>query len=116
MSPNQADIAAELFEALGSAGWIVPLCERDVAAAEARLGDAPGELPGPLADPSAVLSGARSGGDAAGVIVFPPDADIDATLARAAREGGAIAPEIEQAMRRDRDAAEREADRGCQDP
>ena len=35
---------------------------------------------------------------------------VDATLARAAREGGNVPPEIEEAMKRDRDAAEAELD------
>jgi hypothetical protein len=35
---------------------------------------------------------------------------VEAGLARAAREGGRLSPEIEEAMRRDRDAAEDEFD------
>lgn len=101
-------LVAEVYRALGELGWTVPLCERDVGRAEDEQAEGAAALPEALRDPKAVFD--RAAGPAGGpkVIPFPGAAEIDATLARAAREGGRLTPDIEQAMRHDREAAERE--------
>jgi len=115
--PDAAGLARDVHAALVSLGWVVPECDADVAQAEAELAAAPVPLPDALNDPGAVLDGAS---DRARVVPMrlplPGRTDIDATLARAAREGGEIPPEIEQAMRCDREAAERDAQTEPTDP
>ena len=116
-APRGPQLDADVHDALRSLGWIVPRCERDVLAAEGRLADAPADLPPGLADPKAVLAGASSlAGGPGRTIPLATDPDIDATLARAAREDRRIPPEIEEAMRRDRQAAERQSDHGSETP
>jgi hypothetical protein len=107
---SERELADDVYDALHSLGWIVPQTEADVLRAETELAEAPPDLPVELQDAQAVLEGSRPrGGAAPRPLAFPPNADVDSTLARAAREGGRICPEVEEAMRRDRQAAEREA-------
>ena len=107
---GDAELLGDVHAALTSLGWIPPQSEADVARAEQELAAA--ELPDALADAKAVFERPVAP-SRANIPCLPSAADpyIDATLARAAREGGPIAPEIEERMRRDRGAAEREFDR-----
>jgi len=108
-----SDIKADVYDALRSLGWIAPQCDEDVRRAEQEAGARPVELPEALQDARAVLRGDRSADEPrARTLPLPGDPGIDSTLARAAREGGHVPPEIEEAMRRDRQAAERDADHG----
>jgi len=113
--PNADDpqLAADVHDALRSLGWVVPLCEPEALAAEDAAAEV--ELPESLSDPQAVLAGtwvtARTPAPP-----LPGDPGIDATLARAAREAGHLAPDVEQAMRRDRQAAERQREDDRQGP
>ena len=124
--PGEQDV----YEALKSSGWMVPECDDDVRRAEAELSQALAPLPESLADPQAVFEGqaappsAASPGTAPGAVspgtsprdacglaalrlsVFPPDPQTEHNLARAARQGGNIPPEIEEKMHRDRKTAE----------
>jgi len=128
--PGEQDV----YEALKSSGWMVPECEEDVRRAEAELSQALAPLPESLADPRAVFEGkavppgtapgaatpgtpprAATPGTAPGAAcglaalrlsVFLPDPQTEHDLARAARQGGPIPPEIEEKMRRDRKTAE----------
>ncbi len=111
---GERGLADDVYDALHSLGWIVPQTAADVLRAEAELAEAPPDLPAELQDAQAVLEGARPRGGAARPLAFPPNADVDNTLARAAREGGQISPEVEEAMRRDRQAAKREAEDGSE--
>jgi hypothetical protein len=103
------DLLDGINEAMTSLGWTVPQCEDDVRRAEERLDEAPAPLPASLEDPNVVFNRpddqTRAEPD---VVLFPSDPLIEENLARAAREGGPIPPEIEERMRRDREAAERE--------
>lgn len=115
-SPRSAQEADRLLEqvasALRSMGWLLPVREHEVADAEAELAASPVALPPSLQDPAAVLSPiARAGAVEPTVLEFPGSPAVDATLSRAAREGGRLTPDIEERMRRDRQAAEAEADR-----
>ena len=67
-------------------------------------------MPQQLHDAGAVFDQPDAASPAPATLKFPPSGDIDATLRRAAREGGTIAPKIEERMRRDREAAQRELD------
>jgi len=68
-------------------------------------GNAP-PLPPALAEPKAIF---HKPARAATVIPFPALPEVDATLARAAREAGHLTPEVQEQMRRDRQAAQEEA-------
>jgi hypothetical protein len=102
-------MAGDVHEAMKALGWAVPQDEEEVEQAEQALGRSPVPLPESLRDPEAVFErGGRGEQGRPSALAFPGSADIDATLARAAREAGRLTPEIEQRMRRDREAAERE--------
>jgi len=107
----QRNLEDAVHAALKDHGWVLPTTPEEVADAERHLWEiapSPGE-----AEPPTFEEVARPGGK-------PPRpflADvgdclgIEETLARAAREGGEISPEIEEAMRRDRGAAEANAEK-----
>ncbi len=107
--PEEAELSRRVAEAMTAMGWLAPVTEQDVALAEQRLArraDAPAarlDLP-PGQGPDAPRRGP---------IPAPPPGwagpDRSADLARAARNGQAIPPEVLQAMRRDRDRAEADA-------
>jgi len=94
--------------ALGVTGARLPRTEREVAAAEAALVEGDVRLPAALADANVVFE--RSGetdGSEPTARPLPTAKDVEVELARAAREGGVVTPEIEKRMRTDREAAER---------
>ncbi len=101
-------IEANVHQAIRSLGWAVPECEQDVRRAEAELSASATPLPESLGDAAAVFEGKTDGGVAnVSLAEFGTDAQVEENLARAARQGGKIPPEIEQRMRRDREDAER---------
>ncbi|KPK85459.1 MAG: hypothetical protein AMJ81_03545 [Phycisphaerae bacterium SM23_33] len=100
-----------MHQALKSMGWAVPEAEDEVRRAEAELAQSPAALPESLADAAAVFEARAGGPDEARVVSFPAEAASEDHLARAAREGGPIPSEIEERMRRDREAAERELEK-----
>jgi hypothetical protein len=103
------DLELQVYEAFLARGWIIPQTEAEVSRAEAEMVGECDELPAELRDPYAVLSRALETG--AKVLALHPvdDEEMPKQLARAAREGKDIPPEIEERMRHDREAAEREA-------
>ena len=118
-APAERDeaLADKVHAAMRSLGWTVPLRAEDVLSAEADLAEHAPDLPEELRDAERVFERAGPRAEAARLVLpFPADADIDATLARAAREGGRLTGEIEEAMRRDREAAERERQDDQEDP
>jgi len=117
-SPGARDVGeAQVYAAMKSLRWIVPECEDDVGRAERTL-SAPAEgLPQALRDAGAVFNRTvASGPPRPTPAVSAADARVDEGLARAAREGGVISPEIEARMRRDREAAEKRQDDGDDGP
>jgi hypothetical protein len=103
-------MSRELAAALRALGWAMPRTAAEVAAVEARLASEQVELPESLRDADALLQ--RRPGR---VVPFRPrEADAHEAarenLARAARDGAEISPEIEERMREDREQAERERD------
>ena len=108
---DDEEMGGEVREALSLLGWVLPQREEDVAFAERDLAEHPVALPGELGDAAAVFEREDDEGEVVlGPLPSSADAYLDATLARAAREGSEITAEIEERMRRDREAAEREAD------
>jgi hypothetical protein len=107
---NRGDLARQVerlaYEALRRSGELFPITPEDVARVEKQLGDVPEPVPRSLLTPpdlsaSPALRRLR-------LVSSPLDAETQKNLARAAREGKAIPPEIEERMRRDREAAERD--------
>ena len=107
--PDDAEAVAPLVErAMADLGWLIPRSEEEVAAAEAAPAARTVEIPEALRDPRRVLDRPHSSGRR--YVPLPASADVEAALARAAREAGHLTPEIERRMRLDRQAAEREMD------
>lgn len=104
--PNEVNLERQVYEAMRSLGWIIPTTEEDVTRAESMLSKETVELPEELKDPYQILESMDSDCPPSDPEPVPVDADVEQNLARAAREGGVIRPEIEQRMRRDRQAAE----------
>lgn len=102
---------ADVHQALKSLGWTVPECEDDVRRAEAELSGSATPLPESLTNAGAVFK-EKAAGRLANVkpVSFSADPAAGENLARAARQGGKIPPEIEDRMHRDRQEAERELD------
>jgi len=96
----------EVLLAMRLAGWLAPETEAEVLDAEKELTTKRITIPTSFNNPRELLHGAGS----ARRIVHPqpyiPRAEEAENLARAAREGGTISPEVEERMKRDRDAAE----------
>lgn len=107
----ESDDKAEraLFDALCEAGWIAPQTLEDVRRAEAELAGHAVPLPPELRDTDAVFHGANRSRTEAEVTNKAARIEAERNLARAAREGGQIPPEVEERMRHDREAAERES-------
>ena len=92
-------------------GKLIPQTVEDVAAAEAWIATHNIRLPESLSIWSGCSLSRKP--KAPSVVRFPaPLSGVPEALARAAREGNAISPEVEEQMKRDREQREREADRG----
>lgn len=92
-------------------GKLIPQAVEDVAAAEAWIATQNIKLPESLTLQSGCSLSRKP--KAPSVLRLPaPSSGVPEGLARAAREGNAIAPEVEERMKRDREQKEREADRG----
>jgi len=90
-------------------GLCLPVTEEEVAAAEQELGKAPVRLPASLAEPPDFLSPPRPLKPRFPSYVREPT-ELEDEMARAAREGGEITPDLEEKMRRDRLDAESKSD------
>lgn len=106
------DLVSDVHQALKSIGWTIPECEDDVRRAEAELSGSATPLPKSLTDAGAVFD-RRPGSSniTPKPLAASPVYEVEDNLARAARQGGTIPPEIEQRMRRDREDAERRLNR-----
>lgn len=98
-----------IHEAMLHLGWVLPVTPEDVARIEAKL-DEKAELPPTLRDPYALFD--RETRTQPQPPLTLSNDDVVECLARVAREGKAIPPEIEARMRHDREHAERDADEG----
>jgi hypothetical protein len=96
----------EVFRAMRSEGWLIPTTVEEVLEAQKSLAEAGIDINSLAEKPhdrpvasGKVISICPANGIASGN-------EIRENLARAAREGGEISSEVEERMRRDRDAAE----------
>ncbi len=109
---NIQNLESDVYYAGACLGWIVPRDDEEVSQAEAELAKNPVRLPVELASPGAIADGgARPAAASTPSLQYPEAPDIQQNLARAAREGGIISPEVEEMMRRDRQAAESAAEK-----
>ena len=110
-SPREFEqLEQQVYEAFLARGWIIPQTEGDVSRAEAEMAaDEHKELPPELCDPYAVLRRAQGVGGRV-TALQPVDPETSELLARAARAGKDIPPEIDERMRRDREMAEQKLD------
>lgn len=100
-----------LHDYLRRTGKLIPQTVEDVAAAEAWIATQNIQLPENLKVQSGCSLSRKP--KAAAVLKFPVGSTgVPEGLARAAREGKTIDPEVEEQMRKDREQKEREADRG----
>lgn len=100
----------QVYEAFLARGWIIPQTEGDVSKTEAKIAAIDDqELPDQLRDPYTVLSRAIETRPKV-VALSPAVSETPELLARAAREGKDIPPDIEERMRYDREMAERKAE------
>lgn len=110
------ELDAKILAALEKMGAVIPVTSEAVKLAEEYLDKNPISLPAHLQDPHSVLgeTTSQNGGkqDRKVVSFVSPYQDaIEQDLARAARKGGEILPEIEEKMRRDREQAERQSNK-----
>ncbi len=102
------DLDQEICEALLLKGWIIPQTVDEVLLVQEEFPDDLEVLPESLrisyVDLNREIPNPR--------IISPPAVEDESieTMARAARLGKRISPEIEALMRRDRDSAEKDAD------
>ena len=103
------EIGQKLYRAVSSLGWRLPESDEEIAEAEQWVEEHPLDLPDEITDPEQALGSSRR------FMKRPlrtlPNEDVVAdNLARAAREGKEIPPEIEARMKKDREDAERKED------
>ena len=101
---GRPSLERDVHQSLKHMGWLIPVEETGAERAEVELDATP--LPDALRDADAIFDGPpglHTRLRAPGLLHRGGD---EQNLARAAREGKAIPPEIEEIMRRDRKAAE----------
>jgi len=105
--PDVRKLEHQILRAMRAEGWLAPETVPEVLEAEKALAENQMDVSEASFEQARALLRAA---DTARVIpLSKPKAvrmDLSENLARAAREGGVISPEIEERMRRDRDAAE----------
>ena len=114
LSDSFDDLEKELFEALKRFGWTIPQTEREVEKAEEEIERNLVTLPNSLRDPSKLLDKLHNPSQPLTHRSSLTDSTTMEQLARAAREGGEITPEVEERMRHDRKAAEEKKQNGSQ--
>lgn len=104
------ELELQVYEAFLARGWILPETEADVSRAEAQMaGKECEELPLSLRDPYAVLRRSLEPRPKVVSLQPPQNDQTPELLARAARAGKDIPNDIEERMKRDREAAEKKS-------
>ena len=105
--PTAEKLDSEILEAMCLEGWLIPQTVEAVLQAERELAEAPITLPAELCDPSKILKRPASPLRLVRSGVSSSDNSMVENLARAARNGAPLPPEVEERMRKDREKAER---------
>jgi hypothetical protein len=105
--PPTDTLDSDIFAAMAQEGWLIPQTVEDVIQAERELQQAAITLPAELRDPAALLK--RAAMPLRLVRAQTPSSDNSAVenLARAARNGTLLSPEVEERMKKDREKVER---------
>ena len=98
----------EIYQALLQKGWVLPQSEEEVRLAEAEIEEMRDELPAELVSHFSLFNRTKRLLKNRHQLSSTAEDDIGEHLARAARDGGEVPPEIEQRMRQDRERAEEE--------
>ncbi|NTW49024.1 MAG: hypothetical protein HGB19_04680 [Chlorobiales bacterium] len=112
---NWDDLDETIYKAMLSLGWLRQLEEETLKNDERLCEQSETHLPSGLTDPGTVIKKIRQRDAATKQNIISFDQRIADNLARAAREGGEITPEIEERMRRDRKTSERQTNQGYED-
>lgn len=112
---NADDLDRKLYNAMCSLGWLTKLDEEILKEDEHQFEQSGHVLPAELSDPGLIIQKIRQREIAAKEKMASVNQSIAENLARAAREGGKISPEIEERMKRDREATERQTNQGYED-
>jgi hypothetical protein len=111
-SGDSVESEDHLYAALRAQGFLIPVSEAEVEQVELEMARDDVEMPAVLQDPHFLEHAVERHAEA-----FKPNVDVVGgfdgaaeNLARAAREGGTISPEVDAQMQRDRERAERQAD------
>jgi hypothetical protein len=94
-------------EALLRNGWIIPQTVEEVIKVQDEFPDESEQLPNVLTDPYTVLNRSIERAKEVSALSLP-DQESQEVMARAARLGGEISSEVEERMKRDRQATEEE--------
>ena len=98
----------EIYAWLKKTGHVIPTTPEDVLRAEKALGEQFEALPEELADPEILLRRLDQQEESEPLRIVPLSSPeqgaVEKALARAARQGSEIPPEIEERMRRDRES------------
>jgi len=103
--PDRSTLEREVMRAMRGEGWLAPETEEEVLETEGKLASERITMPTSLDHPRELLHRPIEIRTAQSKLA-PKSSEVEENLARAAREGGKISPEVEQRMKRDRDAAE----------
>lgn len=105
-SPKRREVSdREMLQAMRKEHWLVPETVDEVTRAEAEIDESSIERPTSFDEPLELLSrGIRL--NYVNSISPAEDEQVTENLARAAREGSAISPTVEQRMKSDRDSAQ----------
>lgn len=112
---NRDDLDEAIYNSMVSLGWVVQLEEGTLKNDERLCEQSEFDLPRGLTDPVAVIKKIRQREADAKKRIISFDQHTAENLARAAREGSEITPEIEKRMRRDRKTSERQTKQGYED-
>lgn len=106
--PSSENMERDLYDALRTTGRLMPLSEEDVQRLEAEMRAEDDIEDEEFVVPPPILR--RKLKPPARIISLKKKDMIGPSLARAAREGSDISPEVEAQMQKDREAAERDMD------
>lgn len=109
---SSVDLQRAVHDAMVDLGWIPPTTEEEFADLEVRLQEEPVELPPELAAIQDPLDAPRFSGCGSPKTFPLPRSETQENLARVAREGGEIPPEVAERMQRDRAETEKNANGG----
>jgi redox-regulated HSP33 family molecular chaperone len=106
-SEEGSNLEQLVHEALLRNGWVIPQTVEEVIRVQDEFPEKSEQLPNALKDPYTVLKRSTERAKSVSALSLP-DQESQDVMARAARLGGEISSEIEERMKRDRQAAEEE--------